>query len=161
MKLRIQQRTLEIWVNLLRKAGTKETGGILFGEHVDNDEFRLLEITKQRRKGDEVSFRRKPREAKRSLKKLRAAYDNDHTRFNYLGEWHSHPNAPAIPSRLDGETMQGLLADPKSDAHFLVLIIVRLNERDELELSANAFLASGHILECEVIIEPDTKEKLK
>ena len=158
MKLRVKQKTLEKWEGWLRKADRKETGGVLFGEHVGDNDFRLVEITQQKHKGDEVSFRRKPREAKRSLKKLSEAYDNDHTRFNYFGEWHSHPNAPAIPSRRDCVTMQGMLEDKKSDANFLVLIIVRINALGTLELSATTFLAFGHIFECNVHIEHESED---
>lgn len=158
MKLRIAQKTLEAWTSALERAGAVEVGGVLFGEHLDAEEFRLLDITEQRRRGDETSFRRKSREATRALKRLSKAHGNDHTRFNYLGEWHSHPNAPAIPSRRDCLTMQSLLVDPTSDANFLVLIIVRLKKTGEMELSANTFLASGHILDCDIVIENLGKE---
>jgi len=158
MKLKIDQKTLEDWKAALVKAKDKEVGGVLFGEHLGERDFQLIEFTQQRRRGDVVSFRRKGREAKRSLKRLSAAHGNDHTRFNYLGEWHSHPNAPAVPSQRDCLTMQNLLADPKTDAHFLVLIILRINGSRNIEMSANAFLASGHILECAIEIENTPKE---
>lgn len=158
MKLRIDQKTIEQWKSALSKAKEKEVGGVLFGEHVGERDFRLIEFTQQRRRGDVVSFRRKGCEAKRSLKKISAAYGNEHTRFNYLGEWHSHPNAPAVPSQRDCLTMQSLLADPKTDANFLVLIILRINGSRDIEMSANAFLSSGHILECEIEIEIKSKE---
>lgn len=157
MKLRIAKQTLEAWTLALEKASTKEIGGVLFGEHVGTEDFRVVNITEQRRKGGEASFRRKSREAKRALKRLSAAHGNDHERFNYLGEWHSHPNTPAIPSHRDCLTMQSLLADTPSDANFLVLIIVRINGFGDIELSANTFLASGHMLECDIQIEDPGK----
>lgn len=158
MKLRIAQKTLEAWRSALGSAGTKEVGGVLFGEHVGAEDFRVVEITKQRRKGGEVSFRRKSREAKRALKRLSKTHGHNYTRFNYLGEWHSHPNAPVMPSQRDCLTMQSLLADPDSDAYFLVLIIVRINGFGQIELSANTFLASGHMLECSIQIEDSQKD---
>ncbi|WP_291078205.1 Mov34/MPN/PAD-1 family protein [Hyphomonas sp.] len=152
MKLSISQKTLDVWKEELLNAKHKEIGGVLFGEHVGDEEFRLIKFTTQRRRGGEASFKRKGREASRSLKRLSKAHGNDHSRFNYLGEWHSHPNAPAIPSTVDCRTMQSLLDDKTTIANFLVLMILRVNGQQELEVSASTFLASGHILECEIEI---------
>lgn len=159
MKLRIEKKTLEAVQAALRKAGVNEIGGVLFGEHVGDEDFRVREIAFQRRSGDEMTFQRAPREAKRSLERLSAAYGDNYARFNYLGEWHSHPNAPAIPSQRDCFTMRELLTDPATDANFLVLLIVRENAASDLELSANAFLASGHVLVCDIEIEEQTEDK--
>lgn len=158
MKLRIKKKKLKVLQAALLKAGTNEIGGVLFGEHVGDEDFRVSEMIFQRRSGDEVTFRRTPKEAMRSLKKLNMAYGYNYARFNYLGEWHSHPNAPVIPSQRDCITMQELLTDPATDANFLILLIVRRNATGDLELSANAFLASGHVLTCDVEIEIEIEE---
>ena len=97
MKLRIAQKTLEGWKLALVTAGTREIGGVLFGEHVGTEDFRVVNITQQRRRGGEASFRRKSREAKRGLKRLSAAHGNDHERFNYLGECIPIPMLPLYP----------------------------------------------------------------
>ncbi len=76
--------------------------------------------------------------------------------FNYLGEWHSHPNAPAAPSTCDEKTMTQLVADQEGAVNFLVLVVVRLSRTAVLEIGARAYLASGHILPCEVEIETQT-----
>ena len=157
MKLLISQKTLDRWKIKLLDAKQKEIGGVLFGEHVGDAEFRLVDFTLQRRRGREVSFRRKGREAGKSLKRLSKQHGNDHARFNYLGEWHSHPNAPAVPSRIDCETMQSLRRDKETDANFLVLIVVRVGGLGTLEVSATTFLASGHIVECNVRVENDSE----
>ena len=153
MKLRIARTTSEQWADALQRAKSREIGGVLFGEHVGEDDFRLIAATEQRRRGRAVSFKRKSSTARRELRKLSRKYEDDHERYNYLGEWHSHPNVPAQPSAQDEHKMWSILEDPECDSNFLVLIIVRLGPENTLELSATTYLASGHILACDVEIE--------
>lgn len=141
---------LDAWREELKRAKRNEIGGVLFGEHVGTDEFTLLEFTIQRKRGGKTSFKRRWQEATRNLERFSKEYGNDHRRFNYLGEWHSHPNAPVSPSTMDIHTMRDLLKDESTDANFLVLIVLRVNGEKELEISANTFLASGHVLGCEI-----------
>lgn len=158
MKLQINQKTLEAWKTALINAGENEIGGVLFGEHLGEEDFRLIEFTQQRLNGNAMSFQRIASEARTSLKRLSTDHGNDHTRFNYLGEWHSHPNTSAAPSQVDYITMKNLLADPETSANFLVLMILRVSEGRDIELSINTFLASGHVLECELDIERNSKD---
>jgi len=153
MKLRIARTTSEQWAKALARAKSREIGGVLFGEHVGEGDFRLIAATEQRRRGQAVSFKRKSSSARRALRKLSREYEDNHIRYNYLGEWHSHPNVHAHPSAQDEHTMWSILEDPDCDANFLVLIIVRLGPKNTLELSATTYLASGHILACDVQIE--------
>lgn len=142
-----------MWVAALEKAGSREIGGVLFGEHVGESDFRIVEATEQRRRGRAVSFRRKGSDARRALNQYSKAHGHDHSRFNYLGEWHSHPGAPVAPSSVDIVTMENLVTHPKTVANFLVLVIVRLSGQRRFEISANAFLKSGHVLACDIEIE--------
>ena len=50
---------------------------------------------------------------------------NDFRRFNYLGEWHSHPSFSAHPSREDIATMTDLVENGEGIT-FAALMIVRL-----------------------------------
>lgn len=153
MKLRIAQKILDGWAKALRRARRREIGGVLFGEHVGEADFRIVEATTQARGGNDVAFQRKAGKARRDLKSLARRHGDDPERFNYLGEWHSHPNAPAAPSRVDEITMYQLLADPGTNVNFLVLLINRLNDQGALELSAVAYLASGHKIPCDIVVE--------
>lgn len=92
MKLRIAQKTLDGWAKALRRARRREIGGVLFGEHVGEADFRIVEATTQARGGNDVAFQRKAGKARRDLKSLARRHGCDPERFNYLGEWHSHPN---------------------------------------------------------------------
>lgn len=153
MNLRIPHPIAEEWSNSLKKAGNKEIGGVLFGEHVGESDFRIVHATKQTGGGGHSYFRRKGSAARREINRLSAEHGDNYERFNYLGEWHSHPNAPAIPSTKDELTMQRLLIDPDTNAHFLVLIIMQLIQDKTIEMSAIAYLRSGHIVHCNIELE--------
>ncbi|AWZ01971.1 hypothetical protein RHODOSMS8_02447 [Rhodobiaceae bacterium] len=159
MKLRIEEKTVRDWRRSLLNAMTREIGGVLYGEHVGEADFRVVAFSTQTVGGDQTSFRRDALIAKRELSEMANVFGNEHSRFNYLGEWHSHPNAEALPSPKDIATMHNLLTDPTTNVNFLILIIVRLSRHNTVEVSAHTFLASGHTLQCEIMIEKGEREQ--
>lgn len=66
----------------------------------------------------------------------------NHTQFNYLGEWHSHPRFAALPSDKDASSMRLLLADPAVGVNFVVLLIVRRGGSG-LQVSATIYSAGN------------------
>jgi [CysO sulfur-carrier protein]-S-L-cysteine hydrolase len=120
----------------LRRAGRREIGGLLMGEHVRDETFRVVSISVQRSGGSHSSFLREPREHQAQLQEFFARTGSDYTRFNYLGEWHSHPSFEPAPSEVDVQTMQSIVEDPMVGANFLVLMIPRLGKRSRVELTA-------------------------
>lgn len=154
MKLRISEEQAQNWQRDLTKAGRREIGGVLFGEQIAEGEFRLIDVTRQRfGGGTEVRFHRRGGSAKRAIEALHKMHGGDAERYNYLGEWHSHPNAPALPSPRDEVTMYQLLADQGDAVNFLVLLIVRLGDGGALEIGAITYLASGHKIPVSIVIE--------
>lgn len=153
MKLRIGKKVIKEWLKALKKADDREIGGILFGEHIGDSDFKVIQATKQSKGGNQTCFQRNASKARKEIKRLSNQYNNNHEQYNYLGEWHSHPNAPALPSAQDETTMRQLLADPDTNANFLVLIIIRLAEDKIIEISARAYLASDHIIQCNIELE--------
>lgn len=153
MKLRIPTKIAQQWITHLTKASSCEIGGILFGEQLAEGDFRIVEITTQARKGCPSTFRRDHKNAISALNKFCSQYGNNHQRFNYLGEWHSHPNTEAMPSLIDQQTMLRILRDPNSIMYFLVLIITKLDQNDCLCLSATTYLRSGESIQCEIELE--------
>ncbi len=119
-------------VEALQQAGDREIGGILMGEHVDIDEFHVIDLTIQTRKGTLVSFIRLVTSAVTALKKFFERTDKDYTRFNYLGEWHSHPSFTTFPSEKDMRSMVEIIKDKEVNTNFVVLIIFKLNEHHSL-----------------------------
>ena len=136
------------------RACNREIGGVLFGEHVGNADFRIVEATLQERGGSDRKFHRKAGKARRDLKKLPHRYGQNPRQFNYLSEWHSHPNTLVFPSLTDELTMKELLADSEVAVNFLVLLINRMNVHGELEVCACTYHVSGQEIPCDIVFEP-------
>src|SRR5262249_9219543 len=117
----------------LRGAGSSEIGGLLMGEHIGGDEFRVVDISVQRTRGSIASFVRAPASHEGQLKAFFARTKSDFTRFNYLGEWHSHPMFAPVPSDTDCQSMQSIVDNPDVGANFVVLLVVKLASRTKLE----------------------------
>ncbi|OGP54660.1 MAG: hypothetical protein A2162_04060 [Deltaproteobacteria bacterium RBG_13_52_11b] len=119
----------------LAQAGRREIGGILMGEHVGPDCFRVKDLTIQRKGGTFAAFIRLVAEI---LAPIRAFFDtskHEYTRFNYLGEWHSHHSFALSPSGRDDMTMHEIVTDAQLGARFIVLLLVKLDDRGQLESS--------------------------
>lgn len=140
----------------LRGAGNREIGGLLLAEHVGEDLFRVVEISVQRRGGTHVGFMRDPRQHQRQLKSFFRRTGADYTRFNYLGEWHSHPSFSVDPSPTDCETMQSIVKNPAVGVNFLVLLVCRRNADGTVEASATAFVAHSPPARVSIALEKDT-----
>jgi integrative and conjugative element protein (TIGR02256 family) len=141
MQLLLPKSVVKLLVRELRKAGSREIGGLLMGEHVEAEIFRVASLTVQRSGGDFAGFVREPGDHEVQLKRFFKQTNNDYTRFNYLGEWHSHPSFRSLPSTTDLSTMQSIVEDGGMGVNFLVLLIPRLAGVERMELSATAFRA--------------------
>ncbi len=139
MKVLLPEGVLETLERELRQAQRREVGGILAGEHVDGETFRVADISVQRSGGSAAHFVRDPAHHREFLDQFFERTGHDYRRFNYLGEWHSHPGAPAVPSSTDCNTMARLMADPDTNANFAVLLIAKLHSWWGLQLSGTAF----------------------
>jgi [CysO sulfur-carrier protein]-S-L-cysteine hydrolase len=124
----------------LYKAGDREIGGILMGEYLAPGLYRITNLTIQTQGGTVASFWRSPFSVLDSLQVFFQKTGNQFTRFNYLGEWHSHPLYSTIPSNTDRKTMWEIISDPDVGANFAVLLIVRLGDSSQLEGTVNIFL---------------------
>lgn len=139
MQLLVPQAILERLLVELRRGGRREIGGLLMGEHVAESVFRVVDLSIQRSGGSVACFVRDPADHQSQLDLFFRNHGQDYTRFNYLGEWHSHPLFTPSPSPTDVETMQSIVEDRAVGANFLILMIVRLGWRRQLQLSATAF----------------------
>lgn len=126
----------------LGKAGRREVGGILMGEHVGPNLFIVREMTVHRR-GAFASFVRRVEDAIGSLRLFFQKTGDDYTRFNYLGEWHSHPSFAPYPSGTDDVSMLQIVQDEKVGANFAVLLIAKLGLEGELIATAHTYLPDG------------------
>ena len=132
----------ELLLAALRKAGRREVGGILMGEHVGQNLFIVREMTVHRR-GAFASFVRRIEDAIGRLRAFFQQTGHDYTRFNYLGEWHSHPSFAPYPSRTDDLSMLQIVLDEAVGANFAVLLIVKLGSEGGLIATAHTYLPDG------------------
>lgn len=141
MQLLVARPVIERLERELRRAGSREIGGLLMGEHVRDELFRLVELSVQRGGGTNACFIRHPQDHKAQLEKFFAQTGNDFSRFNYMGEWHSHPSFEPLPSDTDIRTMQSMVQDPDVNVNFLVLIVCRMASGPGrvLEVTATAY----------------------
>lgn len=128
------------------------------GEHVSAGVFRIRDLTVQRR-GTLASFVREVGAALAPLRRFFRETGQDYVRYNYLGEWHSHPSFTTEPSHKDSESMWRLVEDPAVGANFAVLLVVRLGAREEIEGSATTYLPGRRKLEASLETEI-SEEKL-
>jgi hypothetical protein len=112
---------------------------LLMGADLGSEIFRVVDITVQHSRGTHACFTREPSEHRAQLQAFFDRTGCDYQRYNYLGEWHSHPSFEVLPSTVDIATMWSIVADPSVGAHFLVLLIVRLADVKGIEASATVF----------------------
>ena len=123
----------------LNVAGSREMGGVLAAENLGNSQFRIVAMSFQRSGGSVASFVRDPLVHRRFMRRFMTRTGNQPERFNYFGEWHSHPNFVPLPSGSDIIQMQQLIRARDQVANFLVLLITKLNSSGSVEASAHAF----------------------
>jgi integrative and conjugative element protein (TIGR02256 family) len=153
MKILLPQSLQQRLRDELARAKRREVGGLLMGEHLGADDYRIVDISVQRAGGSAACFIRHPNKHRVQLDEFFARTGANYTRFNYLGEWHSHPSFPTIPSVKDLRTMQSLVEDPVVGANFLALLIVRLGSNSLMEAGVTAFYAGQPPREAELAVE--------
>ncbi len=136
-------------------AARREIGGILMGEHVEGEVFRVREVTVQHRGGTRATFRRAADHTESPLRAFLDDTGHDYRRFNYLGEWHSHPAFTPEPSAVDHQTMRDIIDDPDVGAYFATLLIVRLDEQHRLQGTVTVYLPGGRIFGGQLIQEDE------
>lgn len=136
------------------RAGTLETGGMLLAERTSEDVFRVIEATTASA-GRFASFVRVLADGLTRLEDFLGRKKHDYTRFNYLGEWHSHPSFAIQPSRTDDATMREIVGAPETTALFVVLLIVRL-DAGNLRAGVWAYFPTGERVPCSVFVEQDS-----
>jgi hypothetical protein len=123
----------------LRRARSREIGGLLFAEQLSPGAFRLAGFTVDSMSGSDAQFNREPNVHFKLLKSFVDNAGGDYSRFNYLGEWHSHPSFSVNPSITDIDTMIDLVNGRGSSIPFALLLIVRLRFWFLLDASATIF----------------------
>lgn len=135
----IERRLIEA----LERAGRREIGGILMGESLGDEVFRVKSLTIQASGGTLANFVRRLDGLLGPLSRFFRETNHEYTRFNYLGEWHSHPSFSLRPSATDETTMRAIVEDCDVGAFFAILMIIRLKENTAIEASVTVYLPDG------------------
>jgi hypothetical protein len=122
----------------LRNAGRNEIGGVLAAEQVGDGQFLVKDLSVQR-DGTPASFVRDPTQHRKFMRRFHLLNGRNPERFNYLGEWHSHPSFVSLPSRPDFCQMQAEIEEPAQASSFLVLLVIKLDKDNGLVGSTHAF----------------------
>lgn len=139
----------------LRAAGRNEIGGVLAAEQIADGKFLVRALSVQR-DGTPTSFTRDPSQHRKFIRRFHLLTGFQLQRFNYLGEWHSHPSFLAMPSRPDILQMHAEINEPEQTASFLVLMIVKLGHDASLVGSAHAFRRGHNAVRVSLKTEPGT-----
>lgn len=136
----------------LREAREREVGGVLLAEHVDFNTFKLQDLTIHKR-GTFSSFVRRIEDAWTTLKGFFGRTAGNYMRFNYIGEWHSHPSFDPRPSGKDHGAMRDIVMDPHVGANFVVLLIVKLSVGGVLVGTVHTYLPDGQVTQSRLEVE--------
>ncbi len=134
----------------LKAAGSREIGGVVMGEQITPGHFRIVELSIDDQTGGNAHFVRDPEVHREALEAffLRTGYQYE--RFNYLGEWHSHPHFSITPSSQDVSSMTDLVEGERG-IEFAVLLIARLRWWRRLALSCTLFCRNTNPLAVEIL----------
>jgi proteasome lid subunit RPN8/RPN11 len=159
MKLLLPDTVENLMKRELRAAGRREIGGVLLGEFVGLGIFRVAEITVQRTGGTSSTFVRIPRLHVEAIQAFFERTGHRYERFNYLGEWHSHPSYPTRPSGSDVRAMEEILCNPAMAVNFAVLSIVKIPAASNFEISSYAFVPETRFAEIATVADQTSKRK--
>ena len=134
------------------KAGKREIGGMLMGEDLGEQVFRIIDFSVDVKRGTTSSFIRDSDEHDLALQKFYEKTGSDYMRFNYLGEWHTHPSFSVAPSIYDINAMQGIVNDSEN-VDFAFLFISKLSWFWQFKCSAYLFIKNHQPIQVEVMIE--------
>lgn len=101
-----------------------EAGGILLGRHIINSCDIIVDKITMPMKEDRGSRFRFFRTRKAHQKVVDEEWKASNGTMNYLGEWHTHPEAHPLPSGIDLENWKQRLQKSKFDSESLFFIIV-------------------------------------
>lgn len=121
------------------RAGRREIGGMIMGEEIGDQRFRVVDFSLDAKSGTSGNFVRHADQHDQALSAFFERTGADYRRYNYLGEWHTHPSFSVHPSLQDVHAMQDLV-DGSGGVDFGVLLIARLGWFWRLECSAHLFV---------------------
>ncbi|WP_187394082.1 Mov34/MPN/PAD-1 family protein [Oceaniovalibus sp. ACAM 378] len=142
----------------LKKGGIREIGGWLVAEQIAPGYFELVGFTVDLEGGTRDRFRSLPSLHTEQLDQILLANGNRVGRVDYLGEWHSHPTFPPVPSKMDLSSMINMVEN--SGPSFAALVIVRLLDTFSIESTITTFQRGQSPIGGRLLIDDTPSEKL-
>ncbi|WMS87904.1 Mov34/MPN/PAD-1 family protein [Pleionea litopenaei] len=139
MKLLLPNNVMRKMRFHMLRAGRREIGGLIMGEELSEQTFRLVDFSVDSISGTRSSFVRDDKQHERALSNFFEKTGANYRRFNYLGEWHTHPSFSVHPSSQDIHAMQDLVSC-SGDVNFAVLFIAKLKWYWRFEACAYLFV---------------------
>lgn len=137
LKLTIPRAQLKKMQICLKEGGIREIGGWLAAEQIAPGDFKLVGFTVDFEVGTWDHFESVPGSHTEQLDEILTENENRSGRVDYLGEWHSHPTFPPVPSTMDLAAMTNMVEN--SGPAFAALIIVRMLDTTSIEASITTF----------------------
>lgn len=102
----------------------KEFGGILVGYYADDNRTVIISETviPEEFRSSRFSFERR----NKGLKKILERLYRQSPPLVYVGEWHTHPDNPAIPSATDMKALQEIVQDKRVFINNPILLIISI-----------------------------------
>ncbi|WP_114193298.1 Mov34/MPN/PAD-1 family protein [Edaphovirga cremea] len=122
----------------LKAAGSREIGGVLMGEQIAPGNFRIVDLSIDSQTGSQAHFVRSSEAHVEALRTFFLETGHQYDRFNYLGEWHSHPRSSVMPSTQDVASMTDLVKGERG-IDFAVLLVVSLHSWRRMSCSCTLF----------------------
>lgn len=142
MQVEIAKHVKDKLRSALRAAASREIGGVLMGEQIAPGHFRVVDLSIDSQTGGRAHFVRSSEAHTEALSAFFRDTGHQYDRFNYLGEWHSHPRFAVTPSTQDVASMLDLVEGERG-IEFAVLLIVRLRWWRRIYCSCTLFCRSA------------------
>jgi integrative and conjugative element protein (TIGR02256 family) len=142
--LRIFASELSLMLELCRKSGSFETGGVFFGKYTTAHDCAVItEIL-----GPSDDSESGGTWFKRGIKGLKKKIDSLWINRNeyYLGEWHYHPSSEPEPSPTDKNQMQQIAESLKYNCPEPILVIVGGSVPNDWKIQAYVFRRSRSLI---------------
>lgn len=121
----------------LKQGGNREIGGWLVAEQTAPGKFELVGFTVDLEAGTRDRFDSLPEPHSQQMDRILLENSGRAGRVDYLGEWHSHPTFPPIPSEIDVASMTDMVENSRPS--FAALVIVRLMGNASIQATITTF----------------------
>ncbi|MDG1736572.1 MAG: Mov34/MPN/PAD-1 family protein [Paracoccaceae bacterium] len=137
LSLTVPRSQLEKLQTHLKQGGKREIGGWLVAEQTAPGKFELVGLTVDLEVGTRDRFDSLPEPHSKQMDRILLESSGRTGRVDYLGEWHSHPAFPPIPSEIDVASMTNMVE--YSGPSFAALVIVRLMGSASIQATITTF----------------------